>query len=71
MIFPDYENLTEERICQECYGYATGGTKLPVDFIVNPISFCLKLWCGYINLASITTEPAALDKPSKIMGSEG
>ena len=64
MIFPDYENLTEERICQECYGYAAGGTQFPVDFFINPISFCLKLWCGFVNLASIINDVEGFDKPS-------
>ena len=68
MIFPDYENLTEERICQECYGYATGGRTFPVDFFINPISCYLKLWHGCVNLASIITAMDAIDRPSKEKG---
>ena len=29
MIFPDYENMKEERICQECYGYTKGDVEFP------------------------------------------
>ena len=68
MIFPDYENLTEERICQECYGYAAGGTEFPAEFFINPISFYLKLWWGWANLASIINDLKAFDKPSNGRG---
>ena len=39
MIIPDYENIKEERICQECYGYTKGGSQEPyVDALMNPVS---------------------------------
>ena len=39
MMVPDYKNIKEERICQECYGYTIGGAKVPhVAALTNPVS---------------------------------
>ena len=43
MIVPDYENMEEERICQECYGYAKGGLKVSFPLsLTDLISLYLK-----------------------------
>lgn len=53
MIFPDYENLSEKRICQECYGYSKEGTDLCANSFVNLIPFLLKMLRGCVKMASI------------------
>ena len=48
MIFPDYENINEERICQECYGYKKGDAELSfVASLTNPISLYFLLLGRY------------------------
>ena len=43
MIIPDYKNIKEERICEECYGYTKGGAQVPYfASLGNPISTYLR-----------------------------
>jgi hypothetical protein len=55
MIFPDYENLSEEEIFQDCYGYPKGGTGFPAALFVNPFYYCFRWWRCYIDMASTRT----------------
>jgi hypothetical protein len=49
MIIPDHENIKEERICQECYGYTKGGAQVPfVASLTNPISIYLRFLGPYM-----------------------
>jgi hypothetical protein len=57
MKFGDFENLKEERICQECYGYEKGGSEFSSAApIVNPIS----LYFSMLDRYTATAGKAAL-----------
>jgi hypothetical protein len=48
MIIPDYENIREERICQECYGYTNGDVQFTsIVSLTNPISIYFKFLGHY------------------------
>ena len=53
MIIPNYENIKEETICQECYGYTKGGERVPLaTSITHPISLYFSFLSHYTAAAS-------------------
>jgi hypothetical protein len=57
MIFPDYESIKEERICQECYGYTKGGADSPfVAVLIDPIL----LYFSFLSLYTATAGKVVL-----------
>jgi hypothetical protein len=62
LIFPDYENIEEERICHECYGYKKGDAELP--FVVSltiPISLYFRFLGRYAAAAGKVALSTAAD----------
>ncbi|MGD8834782.1 MAG: hypothetical protein PVJ19_07580 [Desulfobacteraceae bacterium] len=45
MIVPDYENIKEKKICQECYGYTKGSAKAS---FVMPLTKPISIYLGFL-----------------------
>ena len=53
MLLFENENLKEQRMLWECWGYPGGGTEFPLTALLrNPIAFYLKIYTGWLNLVS-------------------